>query len=255
VDLGLSSRVAFVTGSSQGIGSAIARLFAREGARVAISYRNNRDKALALAAEIEAEGGETIVVAYDLASRESIRSAVAEVAARWGGVDCLVNNAVEWESGAPRSQPAFEQLPEAEWNSQLQANLGGVVTTIQAALPFMRKRRWGRIVSISSGVAVDGMPGAGIYGAAKSALHGLTRSLFKELGPDGILVNVVMAGFTLTERVRERFPASQLDEQAAQAPLRRLPTPSDVAPTVVFLASAANTTVTGEIIRASGGIS
>ncbi|HZS39790.1 MAG TPA: SDR family oxidoreductase [Polyangia bacterium] len=255
MDLGLNSRVAFVTGSSQGIGSAIARLFAKEGARVAISYRKNRDKALALADELEAAGGEAMVVAYDLASRESIHAAAAEIAARWGGVDCLVNNAVEWESGSPRSQPAFEQLPEAEWSSQLQANIGGVVATIQAVLPFMRKRRWGRIVSISSGVAVDGMVGAGIYGAAKSALHGLTRSLFKELGPDGILVNVVMAGFTLTERVRERFPAAQLDAQAAQAPLRRLPTPSEVASTVVFLASTANTIVTGEIVRASGGIS
>src|SRR5258706_16332329 len=115
MDLGLRSRVTFVTGSSQGIGSAIARLFAREGARVAISYRKNRDKALALAAEIETEGGEAIVVPYDLASRESIHSAVAEVAARWGGGGCLVNNAVAWEWGPPRSEPAFEQLPEAEW--------------------------------------------------------------------------------------------------------------------------------------------
>ena len=255
MDLGLHRRVAFVTGSSQGIGSAIARLFAREGARVAISYRTNREKALALAGEIESDGGEAIVVAYDLASRESIQSAVAEVAARWGGVDCLVNNAVEWESGSPGLQPAFELLPEAEWSAQLQANIGGVVTTIQAVLPFMRKQRWGRVVSISSGIAVDGMPGAGIYGAAKSALHGLTRSLFKELGPDGILVNVVMAGFTLTERVRERVPAALLDERAAQSPLRRLPTPTEVATTVVFLSSASNTTVTGEIIRSSGGIS
>jgi 3-oxoacyl-[acyl-carrier protein] reductase len=99
------------------------------------------------------------------------------------------------------------------------------------------------------------MEGAGIYGAAKSALHGLTRSLFKEVGPDGILVNVVMAGFTLTERVRATVPAARLDEHAAQSPLRRLPTPADVATTVLFLASAANTIVTGEIIRSSGGIS
>ncbi len=112
------------------------------------------------------------------------------------------------------------------------------LATIQAVLPFHARTTLGRIVSISS-----------------SALHGLTRSLFKELGPDGILVNVVMPGFTLTERVRERVPASRLDEQAALAPLRRLPTPADVARVVVFLSSAANTVVTGEIIRASGGIS
>lgn len=255
MDLGLHRRVVFVTGSSQGIGRAIATQFAGEGARVAISYRTNRDKALAVTREIEAAGGEAIVVGYDLASHESIRSAVAEIAERWGGVDCLVNNAVEWESASPGLQPPFERLPAAEWTSQLHANIDGVVATIQAVLPFMRTRGWGRIVSISSGIAVDGMPGAGIYGAAKSALHGLTRSLFKEVGPDGILVNVVMAGFTLTERVRETVPAERLAEQAAQSPLRRLPTPTDVATTVVFLASAANTAVTGEAIRSSGGIS
>src|SRR4051812_12909083 len=163
MDLGLHRRVAFVTGSSQGIGEAIARQFASEGARVAISYRTSRDKALAVSREIEAAGGEAIVVRYDLASHESIRSAVAEIAERWGGVDCLVNNAVEWESVSPGLQPPFERLPAVEWTSQLHANIGGVVATIQAVLPFMRTRGWGRIVSISSGIAVDGMPRAGIY--------------------------------------------------------------------------------------------
>src|SRR5207249_495522 len=104
----------------------------------------------------------------------------------------------------------------------------------------------------SSGLAVDGMPGAGIYGASKSALHGLTRSLSKELAPDGILANVVMAGFTLTERVRA-LPRAILDQAAQASPIRRLPTPEEVASTIVFVASAANTTINGEILRSSGG--
>jgi NAD(P)-dependent dehydrogenase (short-subunit alcohol dehydrogenase family) len=103
-----------------------------------------------------------------------------------------------------------------------------------------------------SGLAVDGMPGAGIYGAARSALHGLTRSLSRELAPDGILTNVLMAGFTMTERVT-RLPKTMLDQAAQSSPIRRLPMPEEVTATIVFVASAANITINGEIVRSSGG--
>jgi 3-oxoacyl-[acyl-carrier protein] reductase len=118
----------------------------------------------------------------------------------------------------------------------------------------MRARGWGRIVNVSSGVAVDGVPGTGPYGAAKAAMHGLTRTLAKELGPVGILVNVAMPGVTLTERMADALPPAIREQRASTSPIRRLLAPEEVVPTIAFLCSAANTAVTGEIIRASGGI-
>jgi NAD(P)-dependent dehydrogenase (short-subunit alcohol dehydrogenase family) len=124
----------------------------------------------------------------------------------WGRIDVLVNNAVHWGSRLPWAAPLFQELPAAEWQAPLRANTGGPYAAIQAVLPSMRARRWGRIVNVSSGVAVDGVPGTGPYGAARATMHGLTRTLAKELGPVGILVNVVMPGVTLTERMADALP-------------------------------------------------
>ncbi|WP_437681122.1 SDR family NAD(P)-dependent oxidoreductase [Sorangium sp. So ce131] len=253
MDLGLEGRVALVTGSSQGIGRATAELLGREGARVVVTYRNHRDKAEAVAATIREQGGDALVVFFDLASDDSIRAAAAAALERWGRIDVLVNNAVQWGSVAPGSAPPFEALPGDEWRKVLRANIEGAYAAIQAVVPSMRERRWGRIVNVSSGLAVNGMPGSSAYSAAKSALHGLTRSLFKELAPAGILTNVVMAGLTLTDHARDAIPAAMLDHVAQSSPIKRLPTPAEVATTIAFLASAANTTVNGEILLSSGG--
>src|SRR5262249_61278070 len=105
-----------------------------------------------------------------------------------------------------------EALPADEWQDLLRVNIEGAYAATQAAVPSMRSRGWGRIVNVSSGVAVDGVPGTGPYAAAKAALHGLTRTLAKELGPDGILVNVVMPGLTLTERNAAELPAAAREQ-------------------------------------------
>jgi 3-oxoacyl-[acyl-carrier protein] reductase len=254
MDLGLAERVALVTGSSRGIGRATAELFGREGARVVVTYPHHRDRADAVVAAIRDAGGDACVVFFDLGSHESIRAAAEAVLARWGRIDILVNNAVAWGQRAPDQAPAFEHLPADEWRPLLRANVEGAFAAVQAVVPTMRERRWGRIVNVSSGVAVDGLPGAGWYAAAKAALHGLTRTLAKELGPAGILTNVVMPGLTLTERNAERLPAAVREQLARASPIRRLLPPEEVAPTIVFLCSAANAAVTGEVVRASGGI-
>ncbi len=251
MDLGLSGRVAVVTGSSQGIGRATALLLAQEGARVVITYRNNRDKAEAVAATARELGAEALVIPFDLASEKSIRGAMASVIDRWGKVDVLVNNAVQWESSAEASR--FDEQAFQVVREQLRVNVEGTLAATQAAVASMRRNRWGRIVTVSSGLAVDGAVGSTAYSAAKAALHGMTRALFTELAPEGILVNVVMAGLTLTERVKASISPRSLEEAAANSPLRRLPAPEEVASTIVFLASAANTTVNGEIVLSSGG--
>jgi 3-oxoacyl-[acyl-carrier protein] reductase len=253
VDLGLEGRVALVTGGSQGIGRATAIQFAREAARVAITYRHHRDKAEDVADTVREAGAEAMVLPFDLAVADSARSVVAAIVERWGRLDVLVNNAVQWEPPRPAPSQGFDDYPLDALRDHLRANVEGTVAMTQAAVAAMRTHHWGRIVSVSSGLAVHGMPGSALYSAAKAALHGLTRSLFTELGPQGILINVVMAGLTLTESASANVPLQALEEAARSSPLRRLAEPEEVAKTIVFLASAANSTVNGEILLASGG--
>jgi 3-oxoacyl-[acyl-carrier protein] reductase len=253
MDLGLKGRVALVTGGSQGIGRATAVLLAREGARVAITYRNNRDKAENVAETIRDFGAEALVLPFDLASEGSIRSAIASVVEQWGRLDVLVNNAVQWASESPADKLPFDEQPFEDLRTQLRANVEGTFAATHAAVATMRRNRWGRIVTVSSGLAVRGSATSTAYSAAKSALHGMTRALFTTLASEGILVNVVMAGLTLTERVQASMSPRSIEQAADSSPLRRLPAPEEVASTIVFLASAANTTVNGEIVLSSGG--
>lgn len=253
MDLGLSGRVAIVTGASRGIGRSTALRFAAEGARVVITYRHNRDKAEQVADLIERDGGEAAVGVFDLGNPSTMRSIAADAADRWGRIDVLVNNAVDWVPVAEAWHGPFEDCPEDQWRPLLRANSEGHYVAIQSVLPFMRAKAWGRIVNVSSVAAVDGMAEFGWYAAAKAALHGLTQTLARELGPAGILVNVVLPGGTATEGVMRNVGKLMLARQAAALPIRRLPDPDDVASVIVFLASAANRAITGETVRASGG--
>ncbi|MEV4834681.1 SDR family NAD(P)-dependent oxidoreductase [Nonomuraea sp. NPDC049486] len=248
MDTGLRERVVLVTGGSSGIGAATAVAFAREGAKVAITYRKGEEAARAVAAAITEAGGEPFVTPMDLEDLPSARRAVDAVLARWGRVDVLVANAVRWGGDAPDPAVRFEDVPVEEWLAMVGANLVGAAAAVRGVLPGMRARGWGRIVLISSGVAEEGLPGPGPYGTAKAGLHGMARALAWEGGRDGILVNVVAPGFTLTEKA-SGFPRTIIDELAAGVPTRRLSDPEDVARLVVFLGSAANGNLTGELVR------
>ena len=252
MNLGITGKVALVTGGSQGIGRSIAVQLAAEGARVALTYHSQRELADDAVAAIARAGGEAIAVPLSLDDPQTSIAAVAATIARFGSLDILVNNAVMW-SDRPLGAQRFEDVPLAEWQRLFRANFEGAYAAIQAALPAMRRAGWGRIVNLSSGVALDGVSGGGPYGAAKAGLHGLTSILARELGAAGILVNVVVPGITLTDRMSRAIPAEIQAQRAAGYPIKRLLPPDEVAPTVVFLCSAANTAVTGEIIRASGG--
>ena len=255
MDLGLADKIVLITGGSRGIGRAAALAYAGEGARVAFSYHSDKAQADDTAEAIVKEGGQALAVRLDLADPASMAAAVAEVRERWGGIDVFVASAVQWPSSLPDPKRHFEDTPPEEWRGMLEVNLMGTIATLQAALPAMRGRPDGRIVLISSDVSRRIFPdraGMGIYGASKAALTGLLCGLVSELGGD-ILVNIVMPGFTVTERNLERMPQHLRDEQASHTPTHRLPTPEEVARAIVFLGSPANSNITGEVLNVTGG--
>lgn len=255
MDTGLRDAVVLVTGASSGIGQAAARAFGREGARVAITYHTNEALAEETAQQVLETGGESFVVRLDLEDAASINAAISAVAEHWGGIDVLVVNAVAWPQGRTgRDAPPFEDIASAHWQQTLRSTLEGAFHTIQAALPAMRGRDGGRIVLMSSAEVEYGMPGGSSYDAAKARLYGLCRSLARELGPAGILVNVVMPGLTQTERGIQMIPQFVRDEVAGMTPSHRLSDPDDIANAVVFLGSRANGNTSGEILKVSGGL-
>lgn len=245
---GLDNRVVVVTGGTSGIGRAAALAFGREGARVAITYRSDEAAAESCAAEIDAGGAMAAAFPLDLTGEGSAAELVRQVTGRWGGLDVLVNCAGGRDRNAPWGS-RFEDTPEPLWRAMLDTDLAGPYALLQAAVPVMRGRGWGRIVLMSSGAGEEGWEGAAAYAAAKAGLVGLARSLAWELGREGILVNVVAAGLTLTERVRATVPPEIPERFAGRLPSRRLSEPADVAELIVFLASAANRNISGEILR------
>ena len=251
MDLGLKESVVLITGSSSGIGKAAAITFGAEGARVAVTYRANRPGAEDTASKVRDAGGAVLVLHYDLADPDSIRSSIETVAKEWGALNVLVNNAAPMEVSGPTGK-LFEDVPLKNWESMLRSTLEGITLTIQRALPLMRNSGWGRIVNISSD-ATDGWPGLGPYATAKAGIHGLTNTLAVELGPANILSNVVMPGAVMTERTLQHISMEQREQIIQHTPTRKLTTPEDVAALIVFLGSPVNRQVTGEIIRITGG--
>src|SRR5664279_1242472 len=252
MDLGLKDKVVIVTGGSGGIGSATAIAFGAEGARVAVTFRDNQDGAEATVAAVRAAGGDGVAIPLDLADPASIAAGLATLEAHWGALDVLVNNAVAWPAPAG-FPPDFATVPSAQWRDTLRTNLEGSIELTQAALTPLRKSDAGRIVCVSSGAVEYGMPGDEVYAAAKSGLQGFMRCLAREMGPEGVLVNIVMPGLTETDRTLRYVPDGVRQMVAQQTPSQHLSTPKDVAAAVVFLGSAANGNITGEIVRVSGG--
>ncbi len=248
MDLQLENRVALVTGGSRGIGRAASLLLAREGARVALTYRSRAEDAAAVVAEA---GDRAMAVPLDLTDPVSIRAAVTAVLDRWGRIDLLVGNALDTLGLSLWPPVPFEDQAAAGF---FRANIDGPYAVAQAVVPTMRAQGFGRIVLVSGTSGADGQPYAAALAAAKAALHGLTKSLAKELGPDGVLVNAVLPGTTLTEHLTAVLPAAARAARAERSPIRRLLGPEEVAPTVAFLGSPANTAVTGELVRVSGGL-
>jgi len=255
IETGLRGRTVVVTGAAAGIGRSTALRFAREEARVAV-WDVKADGAEGLVAELRAAGGEAIFQCVDVSSREPVEQAVAEVVARWGRVDVLVNNAgilrdgmlVKCHDGAPVSV-----LGEEQFDAVSGVNLKGVFLCTRAVAPHMIAARGGVILNASSVVGLYGNFGQTSYVAAKAGVIGMTKVWARELGRYGIRVNAVAPGFIATEMIRQ-MPAKVLERMEAGTPLGRLGEPEDIANAYVWLASDAASFVTGAVLSVDGGV-
>jgi len=239
----LAGRTAFVTGSTRGIGLAVARALHAAGAKVAIVGRDEA-RARAVAQEI---GGGTVGVACDVAVAAQVEAAIAAAEAALGPIDILVNNA-----GLTRDNILL-RLSEEDWDAVLDANLKGAFFTTRAVIKGMMKRRAGRIINIGSVVGLTGNKGQANYAASKAGLVGLTKSVAKEYASRGVLANCIAPGFIETD-MTAALPSEARTALLEQIALGRLGRPEDIAAAVLFLASDLAAYITGQVLVVDGGM-
>jgi 3-oxoacyl-[acyl-carrier protein] reductase len=239
-------KVALITGASRGIGEAIARRLAAEGAEV-IGAARTAEALEKVVAEIRSAGGKASALALDLADPASIKAGVTSVLAGHAQIDVLVNNA-----GVAEDNLVMRMSKDA-WDRVIATNLTGVFLLTQAVIKPMLRKRYGRIVNITSVVGLMGNAGQANYAASKAGLVGLTKSVARELGSRNITCNAVAPGFIATAMTDKMTDAAR-ESLTGQIPLGRLGTPEDVAAAVAWLASDEASFVTGTVVNVSGGL-
>lgn len=240
-----NKKLALVTGASRGIGRATAKALLQRGYQVACGYRTHKGGASA----IEAEYPNAFAVRIDIRSRVSVKKALAAIRKQWGkSVDIVVNNA-----GIADEKP-FERITDAEWDRMMETNVRGAFIVSQETVPAMRKKRWGRIVNITSiGGQWGGMRQVH-YAAAKAGLINLTHSLAKLYSRAGITSNAVSPGLVGTSMVKKELRSTAGKKKLAAIPIGRMTTPEEVAATVAFLVSDDAASITGQTVNVNGGL-
>jgi 3-oxoacyl-[acyl-carrier protein] reductase len=256
MDLGLNGKTALVLGAGGGLGGAIARTLAAEGARV-VAADINAETAAQTVAAVEAAGGTAMALALDLGALGAIDAKIAEIESAFGGVDILVNN-----TGGPPPTPVSGQDP-ALWSKHFEAMVLSVIAITDRCLPGMRARKWGRVITSTSSGVVAPIPNLGISNALRLSLVGWSKTLAREVGGDGITANIVLPGRIATGRItfldeqkakRENRSVEEVSaESTAAIPVGRYGEPQEYADVVAFLASTRASYITGSVIRIDGG--
>jgi 3-oxoacyl-[acyl-carrier protein] reductase len=251
----MNNQVAVVTGSSRGIGRAIALQLAADGYHVVVNYYNqgseqakNREQAEEVLAAIETAGGSGTIIGADVSNPESAQSLIDNTVLQLGQVDILVNNA-----GINKDQLIL-RITDEDWNRIITTNLNSAFYCSRAAIKYMVKKRFGRIINISSVVGLAGNAGQAHYAATKAGILGLTFSIAKEYGKRGINANAIAPGFIQSE-MTNALTQKQSEQITAGIAVGRLGTPEDVANVVSFLASSRASYISGQVIRVDGGMS
>jgi NAD(P)-dependent dehydrogenase (short-subunit alcohol dehydrogenase family) len=249
----LQGKVAIVTGAARGIGREYCLGLARAGARIVAADLRSCEDTLAA---VRAQGGEGVGVEVDVARRDSTQ-AMAEAAMRaYGRIDVLVNNAALY--GDLAGFTALTDLDEDEWDRVMAINVKGVWQATRAVVPYMAAQRYGKIVNIASATILMGVPGVLHYVTSKGAVWAMSRSMARELGPQGIRINCITPGFTMSQASRdlmEKSGAAGMEQMiVAQCALGREQQPQDLVGTVVFLASPGSDFITGQTVNVDGGV-
>jgi NAD(P)-dependent dehydrogenase (short-subunit alcohol dehydrogenase family) len=247
----LKGKVAIITGGARGIGKAYALRLAEEGARIVIADILDTIK---VKQEIEEKGGEALALYTDVSNEESTKEMARKTIERFGRIDILINNAATFAS---LGKKPFYEISSEEWDQVLEINLKGTFLCCKAVYPHMKKQGKGKIINVSSSTFFAGVPHFIHYVASKGGIIALTRALAREVGDDGICVNAISPGLTISEAVRGNpmYPEGYLKIVASGRCIKRDELPEDLTGTIVFLASDDSDFITGQTILVDGGLS
>ena len=238
----LTNKTALVTGASRGIGAAIAKSLAKEGAFVIINYNGSKERANAVAAEITADGGKAAVYGCNVSDYSACEKMAKDIMETYGHLDILVNNAGITKDGL------MMRMSEAQWDAVIAVNLKSAFNFIHACTPIMMRQKSGSIINMASVVGVHGNAGQCNYSASKAGMIGLAKSIAQELGSRGIRANAIAPGFIITD-MTAKLSDEVKTEWAKKIPLRRGGTPEDVADVATFLASDMSSYVSGQLFE------
>ena len=240
-------KLALVTGGATGIGAATVKALAEEKITVALQYSSSEKEAKQIAGQLNDKGYKVEIFQADLSQTGNAENLVAQVKQKLGDIDILINNA------GVMSDASIIQMSDALWDEAININLTAAFKLIRACAPSMVSKKWGRVINISSQVALTGSANHAHYATAKAGLLGLTYSAAKEYGASGVTVNAVLPGRIETKMIADRS-VGRLDEWLSQTPLNRLGRPDEVASMINFLASDASSYITGAAINVNGGL-